>query len=529
MENYDYQSETVVSYLPNEIDLTRAVKLSEDMLRREYVEIYPASRSVSNITGTSTSNTTEIKLSDPSRWIDTSTMYFSYQVSVPQPAGGTGACGNFCVLDGPYANLARVNATVGGQSVTSGIQDINKVYNAKYLNEAMTSNYLSDGEILNPGLVHYNALLKNNNGPMTTEQLYTAMANSPYNMFVGGNGNTSANDALGFKSSIDGSVVGVEANGWGYHNVNDSTQGTQQVNIKLGDIVPLFSQMRYIPLFLLKDIVLQFYWASPVTSFCSDYNLGGTSQNIPSYNVSGIKLVCDLISTSDVLTNAYRQKALSPEGILLPYDDYAVQSTTLTNYAGSQRSFQANLTTNNLKSALMFQQSNKVANAQNAFSNSNFFYLGTNNINFMINNSNIPSNPLNTVSDIVLYNNRSRGVLGNQLSNFVANNKYICYANECAPTATPADTDVNASFVSFMVYSNFEKVINENPEVISNGVSLKDGNSTLTVKWNENNDVSTIPSAIRTCVVGANGYTVRLLMSYQRVLALRNGMIDLVG
>jgi len=539
MESYDYVATGIRDYLPNEINYERDLALSSDVLRREYVEINPPQSTVQGISSSSIGNVTEIKLSDPSRWVDTSTLCLTFDVGnivVPAAPADYTMYANYCVLDGAYAVLSRLNVSVGGVNLST-MNELNKHMNAKYLNGAMTSHLPNDALLLNPGCAKLCPIVQSPTTLPFSPALYATLSNSPANFSMTPAPSAKAGtDVMGFPTSVSGITAAIGTSGYGYENSFQPSSARRTVTIKLGDICPFFTQMRYLPLFLLKDVIFSIYYASPQQAFCTDLFLqitdnsaAGVAQNIISYDVTNIKLVCDLITCSDVLNNRYRMMAASPEGIILPFDDYAVQNATYPHQK-SARQLQCNLSTANLKSILFYQQSGTTAKAQNGWCNSNFHYLGINGFQMKVNNNNIPSNPLNRATDIMLYNSRSRGTVGNELSNFVCNNPYIAHAMECAPNATTLASSLPATFVSFFVYSNFEKIINENSEILRNGMNLKDASSTVTIQWNENSDGGAIPTAIRTAVLGADGgsYSAYALMEYQRSLILKNGMIELI-
>ncbi len=237
-------------------------------------------------------------------------------------------------------------------------------------------------------------------------------------------------------------------------------------------------------------------------------------------------MTCDLLTVSSELNASFRLMAESEEGIMIPFDDYSVHQNTYP-FSGSARQLQAQLSAANVKSCLFYQQSNLVAGAQNAWSNSNFHYLGLNTFQIQAGNNMVPPQPLMTAEDILIYNSRSRGTIGNQLSSFVAQNPWVSHWSEVAPSTLAG---LPSSFTGFFVYTNFENIINEDGDVIRNGLNLKDANSTLTIKWQENSDPGSTADAIQASVLGALGgqYTAYALLCYQRVCMIKRGVVEII-
>jgi hypothetical protein len=138
---------------------------------------------------------------------------------------------------------------------------------------------------------------------------------------------------------------------------------------------------------------------------------------------------------------------------------------------------------------------------------------------------------------ILAYNMRSRGAIHNQLSNCVANNPYVFYRAETAPSGYGADAahavgplviaaDIPASITSFMIFNNFEK-IHEDIQV-ANGVSLASAGSMLSIKFTEDtaNAASTAKAA---AILGTGGYTMYAVMTYGKTLVFANGGIQVLG
>jgi hypothetical protein len=542
MQSYDYVATGIRDYLPNEVDLERDLLLTSEVLRREYVEINPPQNSVLGISSSSIGNVTEIKLSDPSRWVDTSTLCLMFDVGnlqVPTPTTGRTNYVNVCQLDGPFAVLNRMNVSVGGVNLSS-INELNKHMSARWLNGAMASHVMQEAQLYNPGCTKLVPVIQAPSQYVKSTYCYQQLANALSNFDIAGatsagTKNAARTDVMGFPTATSQVDADLVASGFGYQNGFETDTTRQSVCIKIGDICPFFTQMRYLPLFLLKDVIFSFYYASPQQAFMTDLyssvTLDGSAPadvSITSYDITNIKMVCDLITCSDVLNNRYKMLAASEDGIILPFDDVAVQSTAWS-HAKTERQFQCQLSTANLKSLLFYQQSQETQQSQKGWSNTNFHYLGINKYQLSCNNNNLPSNPLNRANEIMVYNNRSRGVIGNELSQFVCNNPYIAYGMECAPSGT-LDESVPATFVAFFIYSNFEKIINENPEILRNGLNLKDASSTITIKFCENQDTTPQASTIRTAVLGDDkgAYTCYAQMTYQRSLVLKNGMIELI-
>ena len=247
------------------------------------------------------------------------------------------------------------------------------------------------------------------------------------------------------------------------------------------------------------------------------------------YKLSDIKLCCDMITCSDSLNNAYKMKAMGEDGINIVFDDWTVQSSGAVAFsANSAHQMQVNLSSSCVKSLLFYCQGSVETN-QNAWSNSHFPYLGIQQFQTMLNNQNVPPNPLSSATDIMLYNNRGRGVIGNELSQFVANSPFVAGRAECSLTA---GAGIPTCLTAFMIYNNYEKIINENPNILKNGVDLKSGSSTITIKWTDNSDGASASAAacVAPAIGGATGnYTAYAQCAYQRLLTISNGQVDIVG
>ena len=526
MESYDYQTSTVLDYLPNKIDLSEQLLLSSDIKERRYNEFIPInSQQVKGISSTSMSFVTQFKISSQSEWLDFQSCNLSYAVgNVVVPAGSS--C-NTVVMDGKYACINRITASINGQEIGVGNNDLNKHQNIKYLNESFTSNYLSDAVTSNGGNVKLQSVLTSSLPPVS-DLFYESLNQSPYNMVVSTN-TANLEDATGV---LVPAGVAVQAS-YGYKSLAYPNKLTQGVTIPMSELLSVFAIDKYFPLFLVPEMLINIYWASPVSTFWSDCGVYSTilasylSTPLTSYDISNIKITGDLLQCSEALNNSYRVKAMSNEGINLVFDDILVKSGGSTKYNGSQNvNMQVNLSTSSLKSVLFYIQSNK-STQQNAFSNSHCPYLGLSNFWINLNNKQYPQIALNSTYDIASYNLKNKGVNGNQLSNFVSSNPFVYQASEVTPTG--ATTDIVPSVTTFSIYSNFEKIINENPQIIKNGVDLKTGNCTINLNWNENNDVNA--SDMRTAILGDSSgqYTPYVQCCYQRLLQLKDGMVNILG
>lgn len=215
MESYSYESQSIVDYIPGELDLSAQLRLSSDVLRREQVDIAPAAPSIHGISQITTSNVVDITIADPARWIDPSTTYLKFDVGnirVPAVPAGTTANANFCVLDGPFANINKINVALGGGvAPVFNMNDVNKVMNARYTNQAMEKAYVTDGQLLNPGCTKYAPLIGNNTAVPMSVDYYTSLSSMPGNFtMVSGSSavgspvtpNATLLDGLGFKTGV---------------------------------------------------------------------------------------------------------------------------------------------------------------------------------------------------------------------------------------------------------------------------------------------------------------------------------------
>ena len=545
-----YVSKTILNVLPSEIDLTKEIKFSSYVTRREYVEVFPVTQPPAAYTNSNLGTSVRIQLADPGRWLDKRSATLQLDIGkVTLPANSSGY---FAVLDGPCSMISRCNVYVGGQQINSGtINNLNKIAAALQMNEGSIASYCSDESSLTGGNSRLLSVLQNIDTP-TAAQLYQSIADSPYNFL-----NDAVNldgaplftgDALGFATAPPKkSATGDIAQGYyGYSNFNSVTAGQQTVSIPLSVLHPFFDSFEMLPLYLCKEIIIELFFANPQTTFVSDVcltaNRGtaptggtdgvlGTPTSIVSYAVSNVKVCCDLVTCSAELDDQYKLRAASSEGLIIPYDDYYVSSKSMTFTPAGNVNHQAVLSTNNLKSMLFFRQSDKVATAQNGWSNSNYMYLGIQNYTTTVNNNNIPQNPLSTASSILAYNMRSRGAIRNQLSNCIANNAYVFGKAETIATAGSQNPavwagDIPASLTSFMIYNNYQK-IHEDIDV-GNGISLSTAGSMLTVKYSE--DSGAVATAKANAIIGAGGnYNLYMVMCYGKALIFADGTIQIKG
>ena len=235
----------------------------------------------------------------------------------------------------------------------------------------------------------------------------------------------------------------------------------------------------------------------------------------------------------------YKLKASSSEGLIIPYDDYAMNTKSMVWSAGAAQTQQAILSTNNLKSMIFFRQSQKVETSQDAWSNSNYMYNGIQNYVTTINNTNMPQNPLSTQSSILAYNMRSRASIHNQLSNCVANNMYVFGKAETVASALVANVATDASglvlyeanvpstLTSFMIYNNYEKIHDEQIDV-GNGISLSSAGSMISVKYNEDSGAGAVAKN-GGGVAQFDNYTLYLLLQYGKALVFADGTIQVRG
>lgn len=545
-----YVSKTILNVLPSELDLTKEIKFSSYVSRREYVEVFPVTQPPPAYDSSNLGTSVRVVLADPSRWLDKRSATLQLDIgSLILPAN---SAGRFAVLDGPCSMIARTNIYVSGQQINSGtINNLNKIAAAIQMNEGSIASYCSDESSLSGGNSRLLSVFQNMDTP-TARSLYQSVADSPYNFLNDAVGITGvpnfSGDALGFATvaALKAATGDAGQGYYGYSNYNSVSAGKQTVSIPLSVLHPFFDSFEMLPLYLCKEIVIELFFANPQTTFvsdaCANNAIGVTPTNgangvlgtpiaITSYAVTNIKVCCDLVTCSAELDDQYKLRAASSEGLIIPYDDYYVSSKSMTYTAAGNVNHQAVLSTNNLKSMLFFRQSDKVATAQNGWSNTNYMYLGIQNYTTTVNNNNIPQNPLSTASSILAYNMRSRGAIHNQLSNCIANNPYVFGKAETIATAVSQDplvyaADIPASLTSFMIFNNYQK-IHEDIDV-GNGISLSTAGSMLTVKYSE--DSGPIATAKANAIIGAGGnYNIYMVMCYGKALIFADGTVQVKG
>ena len=550
-----YVSKTILNVLPSEIDLTKEIKFSSYVTRREYVEVFPVTAPPASYTNSNLGTSIRIVLADPGRWLDKRSAVLSLDIgNITLPATSTA---RFACLDGPASCISRCNVYVGGQQINSGtINNLNKIASAIQINEGSIASYLSDESTLTGGNVKLQSILKSGDTP-TASSFYQSVCDSPYNFIVNAV-NLQANPATMWTTDALGTVVvpgvklptGAGQQGYyGYSDQNHASAGQQTICIPLSVLHPFFNSFEMLPLYLCKEIVLELFFAPPQTTFVSDCCLTASpgvapvagasdatiaaSTPIVSYSVTNVKVCCDLVSCSSELDDQYKLRAASSEGLIIPYDDYYVSSKTITAFqAGGSVNHQAVLSTNNLKSMLFFRQSDNVSTSQNGWSNSNYMYMGIQNFTTTVNNTNIPQNPLSSATSILAYNMRSRGAIHNQLSNCIANDPYVFGRCEVISPNTTQRTpgiwyaDTPSSLSSFMIYNNYQK-IHEDIDV-GNGISLSTAGSMLSVKYTEDNNAIATAKAIKYLGVGGS-YSLYMVMCYGKALIFADGTIQVKG
>ena len=65
-----YVSKTILNVLPSELDLTKEIKFSSYVQRREYVEVFPVTNAPASYTNSNLGTSVRIVLADPARWLD---------------------------------------------------------------------------------------------------------------------------------------------------------------------------------------------------------------------------------------------------------------------------------------------------------------------------------------------------------------------------------------------------------------------------------------------------------------------------
>jgi hypothetical protein len=432
MENLNYESETVLDYLPNKVDLTEQMKLSEDVKARRFVVIQPPNVNLENINNTSLNNVSQFKISSSSEWADFMNACLVATVTeVILPDTSATMKYNLVTLDGKYALINRVTTTVGGVEVNMSNNNFSTHRNAKYLNECMISNYMSDALVLNPGNSKLVKVLANPSTVPTATNFYTDLTQGTSN-FINCAGAAPASASALCRDSYGFNTVAAVANPaqFGYQNAVIQDTTSQIVTIPLSDLIGLFNVQKYFPLFAVGEVIINIHWNSPNNAFFTDavtLTAGGAYQapaSVTSYDLVDIKIVCDMITCSESLNNSYKMRAMSKEGLNLVYDDWTVQNSSAFNVtSGNSHQMQVNLSSSSVKSLLFYLQGQE--NYGNSWKNSHFPYLGIQHFQTQINNQNVPPTPLSNSTDMILYSNRSRGVIGNELSQFVANSPFL--------------------------------------------------------------------------------------------------------
>ena len=321
-DSLSYVSKSILNVLPDAIDLTKEIKYSSYVTRRDYIDVYPTVQPTGPVTSSNLGSATRIVVSDPARWLDRRSAVLSLDLGgLVVPAN---TFGNYAVLDGPCAMISRANIYVAGQMLNGGtINNLNKVAACVQINNGSVASYVSDEATLTGGNERLRSLLLNTDSP-TCATLNRALADSPYN-FIAGNANVNnagqlfATDALGFCSTpvapqIANGLVG--NNFYGYSNVNSVNSATQTLCIPLSVLHPFFDDDTMIPLSICKEIVIEIFWASPVQTFKADLTaaagtavannvLPATGATVPitSYTLSNLKISCDLVSCADEIND----------------------------------------------------------------------------------------------------------------------------------------------------------------------------------------------------------------------------------
>ena len=536
-----YVSKSILNVMPDAIDLSKEIKYSSYVTKREYVDVFPSNAgSTITVTSSNLGSSTKIILADPSRWLDRRNSSLILDIgNIQYPAAGT--VGNFAVLDGVAAMINKVNIYVNGQMLNSGsISNFNMVANALQVNNGSIASYVSDESALTGGCEKLKYVLNNTDTPMSAPW-YASLSNSPYNFMSGAAvPDDDLFDVLGnltAEGDVSPALAASRTAGYGYSTTLYPNNSNQTVTIPLSTLNPFFNAYEMLPLFVTREIIIELFWASPVQTFVTDLRtvtaFAGVPVALTSYDIKNIRVSCDLVTCSEEINDLYRLKAASSEGIIIPYDDYALSSQVVT-YSGGNRTQQAVLSTSNLKSLLYFRQSDLVHSAQNGWSNSNYLYLGCTNFTVKINNNLTPQTPLVSPQAILTYNMKNRASLNNQLSNCIANNPYVFYRSECiVPVGGADEKGIPASICSFMIYNNFERIFEEID--VGNGVSLANAGSQITVQYTDDQSPTNLTKAKAllngdATFVGAIGsYTSYMLMTYGKAIIFADGTTQIRG
>ena len=113
-----YVSKTILNVLPGELDLTKEIKFSSYVTRREYVEVFPVTAPPAAYTNSNLGTSVRIVLADPGRWLDKRSAVLSLDIGgLVLPAASTA---RFACMDGPASCISRANVYIGGQQINSG-------------------------------------------------------------------------------------------------------------------------------------------------------------------------------------------------------------------------------------------------------------------------------------------------------------------------------------------------------------------------------------------------------------------------
>ena len=192
----NYISKSILNVMPDAIDLSKEIKYSSYVQRREYVEVFPTTQPPTKITSANIGTAVRINLADPGRWLDKRSGTLQMDIGGITPTNPTTDLGNFAVLDGPCSMLNRCNVYVGGQQINGGsINNLNKVAAAVQMNNGSVSTYCSDESALLGGCDKLKYVLNDGDAP-ESGIFYETVANSPYNLLPGGAGGVAGSDTL---------------------------------------------------------------------------------------------------------------------------------------------------------------------------------------------------------------------------------------------------------------------------------------------------------------------------------------------
>lgn len=531
-----YVSKSILNVMPDAIDLSKEIKYSSYVTKREYVEVFPSNAgSTITVTSSNLGSSAKIILADPSRWLDKRSGCLVMDIGGLAIGNVANNKCNFAVLDGPCAMINKVNVYVNGQMLHSGsISNFNKIATALQINNGSIASYVSDESALTGGCEKLkNVLLNPTLGCPESTSWYSQIANSPYNFVPARVDDPALFDVLGFltgQGTHNPQSAAATAAGYAQSIKLYEDNTNQTISIPLSTLSSFFDAYEMLPLFITREVIIELFWASPTQTFVSDYRAATALASAPltftSYTINNLRVCCDLVTCSDEINDLYRLKAASSEGIIIPYDDIAVSAISTTFGAGTNHTQQAVLSTSNLKSLLYFRQGDNVHSSQQGWSNSNYCYLGCTNFSVKINNTLTPQTPLVSPQAILTYNMKNRASLNNQLSNCIANNPYVFYRAECIPTVAGATAaDIPASLTSFMIYNNFEKIFEEID--VGNGVSLANAGSQITVQYTD--DSFSKFKADKLLGGAGNNYTSYMVMTYGKAIIFADGTTQIRG